>query len=120
VLVPLALAQAWWGGFEPTMTRTLVALAPVAAGGLAALAARQGKGKPVWSALRRIGSGAPAIAGGLFRLVTGIERRVIALADRLLRAASSPLHDLHTGDAQEYLLFLAGLAVLAMVAPLLQ
>jgi hypothetical protein len=39
---------------------------------------------------------------------------------RLVRVLSAPLRDLHTGDAQEYLLFLAGLAVLALTAPLLQ
>ena len=32
----------------------------------------------------------------------------------------APLRDLHTGDAQEYLLFLVGLAVLALVLPLLR
>ena len=38
----------------------------------------------------------------------------------MFRGATSPLHDLHTGDAQEYLLFLVGLGVLALVLPLLQ
>ena len=35
-------------------------------------------------------------------------------------ALGAPARDLHTGDAQEYLLFLVGLAVLALLLPLLQ
>jgi hypothetical protein len=34
--------------------------------------------------------------------------------------AIAPSRDLHTGDAQEYLLFLVGLSVLALVLPLLR
>jgi hypothetical protein len=33
---------------------------------------------------------------------------------------AAPLRDLHTGDAQEYLLFLVGVAVLALLLPVLR
>jgi len=45
---------------------------------------------------------------------------VLGALRRAIRAMTGPLHDLHTGDAQEYLLFLVGLAVLAVVLPLLR
>jgi hypothetical protein len=120
LLVPVALARAWWLGFEPPAAGSTIALAPALLGGLFALAARQGKGRPLWSLLRRLGAGAPAGAGAVFRLVVGLERQAVAIVAALARALAAPLHDLHTGDAQEYLLFLAGLAVLALIAPLLQ
>ena len=120
VVVPVALVRAWWMGFEPRADRSALALAPAVLGGLLALAARQGKGRALWSLLRRAGAGAPAASGWLFRRFVDLERHAVALFERALRGVTAPLHDLHTGDAQEYLLFLAGLAVLALVAPLLQ
>ena len=62
----------------------------------------------------------PALAGAAYRWVVGVERRLIALLGGVLRAVVSTLHDLHTGDAQEYLLFLVGVGVLALILPLLQ
>ena len=41
-------------------------------------------------------------------------------ATRLVRVLATPLRDLHTGDAQEYVLFLVGVAVLAILLPLLR
>jgi hypothetical protein len=120
VLAIAALVSAWWEGFEPRGLDALRALAPALTGGVLAIAARQGRGKPFWTTMRRMGARAPAIAGGLFRAVIGIERRAIGLLAGIARAVATPLHDLHAGDAQEYLLFLAGLAVLALVAPLLR
>jgi hypothetical protein len=52
--------------------------------------------------------------------VVGVERRAVALLIGLGRALIAPSRDLHTGDAQEYLLFLVGLSVLALVLPLLR
>ena len=48
------------------------------------------------------------------------ERGAVDLLGRIGQGAISPLRDLHTGDAQEYLLFLVGVAVLALLLPLLQ
>ena len=117
---PVALLVAWWGGFEPPWRDSAAALAPAVLGGMAALVARQTQARPVWRALRGMGRGMPAFAGAAFQAVIGIERRLVALVDGLVRAVASPLHDLHTGDAQEYLLFVVGLGVLALVLPLLQ
>jgi hypothetical protein len=45
---------------------------------------------------------------------------VVSGAARLVRVLATPLRDLHTGDAQEYVLFLVGVAVLAILLPLLR
>jgi hypothetical protein len=67
-----------------------------------------------------IAAGATArdFALAVFRSVTLAERRVAGVLGRMLRALGAPLRDLHTGDAQEYLLFLVGVAVLALLLPL--
>jgi hypothetical protein len=44
----------------------------------------------------------------------------MALLARLGRASLAPTRDVHTGDAQEYLLFLVGLSVLALLIPVLR
>ena len=38
----------------------------------------------------------------------------------IARALGAPARDLHSGDAQEYLLFLVGVAVLALLLPVLR
>jgi hypothetical protein len=52
--------------------------------------------------------------------VLAVERALRALIRRIALALAAPARDLHTGDAQEYLLFLVGVAVLAVVLPLLR
>jgi hypothetical protein len=69
--------------------------------------------------LPRLGRLARAAARTVFRLVIALEQRVVAIVFGFVRTLVSPLRDLHTGDAQEYLLFLVGLTVLALVLPLL-
>lgn len=64
------------------------------------------------------GAGARDFALSVFRSVTWLEGRLAAALAALLRAAGAPARDLHTGDAQEYLLFLAGVSVLALLLPL--
>jgi hypothetical protein len=115
--VPLALAGAWWVGFAPASLSALLALLPpLAGGGLALLALRPGgSGRGA-----RAGQRAQHAARGLFRLVIVAERALVGWAARLTRLLAVPLRDLHTGDAQEYLLFLAGVAVLAILLPLLR
>jgi hypothetical protein len=61
-----------------------------------------------------------AIAHRVYRVFTGFERRLVGLLEAIGGAATSPARDLHTGDAQEYVLFLAGLIVLALLLPLLR
>jgi len=55
-----------------------------------------------------------------FRAVTLIERQAAAAIAGVARALGAPARDLHSGDAQEYLLFLVGVAVLALLLPLLR
>src|SRR5262249_3871440 len=55
-----------------------------------------------------------------FRAVTVIERQLAAAIASVARAMGAPARDLHSRDAQEYLLFLVGVAVLALLLPLLR
>jgi len=119
-LGPIAILMAWWSGFEPSWGRSLLALLPAGLGGLAAVATRQGHGRALWSRLQGWEALMRRGARALFRMVVGIERLLVTALGRATAALSGPLHDLHTGDAQEYLLFVIGLGVLAVVLPLLQ
>ena len=56
----------------------------------------------------------------VFRSVTWFEGRLAAALGALLRARRRAARELHTGDAQEYLLFLVGVSVLALLLPLLR
>jgi hypothetical protein len=115
-LGPAALVLAWWGGLEASFPGCVIAVAP------AALALLPRRGPPAPAAVMRVsiaaGASARDFALAVFRSVTSAERRVAGLLGRLLRALGAPLRDLHTGDAQEYLLFLVGVAVLALLLPL--
>jgi hypothetical protein len=109
-LPPVALLMAWWAGFEPSLLNAALGALPPVAGALAALARRP---LPADGVVR-------AAARSTFREVTTRERGLVVMLDRASRALTAPLRDLHTGDAQEYLLFLVGVAVLALLLPLLQ
>ena len=115
-LGPVALLLAWWGGLEASFPGVLVALAPPAL----ALLPRRAPRAPAAVLRASIAAGDTArdFALAVFRSVTSAERRVAGLVVGLLRALGAPLRDLHTGDAQEYLLFLVGVAVLALLLPL--
>ena len=117
---PLGLLFAWWGGYEPRAIDTLASLVPVAVGGWAAglLADPRSATQAAWVA--RAGTVSRNAALVLFHGVLGAERLLRRLLERLAFALSAPARDLHTGDAQEFLLFLVGVAVLAVVLPLLR
>ena len=107
---PVALVFAWSAGFAPGGNATLLALAPSLLGAVAAL-------------VRGPASLMDAVRQGALLTSQGIltqERGAVGLVAKLGRGVASPLRDLHTGDAQEYLLFLVGVAVLALLLPLLQ
>ena len=55
-----------------------------------------------------------------YRAIVGWESGVIRAVMATTRVALSPVRDLHTGDAQEYLLFLVGGGVLALLLQLLR
>jgi hypothetical protein len=109
-LAPVALAIAWWSGFEAGWPSAWLAVLPALAGGAVAILRRP---RPEDGVVR-------AAARSTFRGVVSRERGMVELLDRLAGALTAPLRDLHTGDAQEYLLFLVGVAVLALLLPLLQ
>jgi hypothetical protein len=115
-LGPVALVLAVWGGFEASLPGVIVALMPP----VLALLPRRAAPAPEAVRLASLAAGATArdFALAVYRSVTSAERRVTALLGGLLRALGAPLRDLHTGDAQEYLLFLVGVAVLALLLPL--
>jgi len=119
VLGPAALLYAWWSGFEASFPGALVALLPLA---LAAWPRRDAGTvlPPVLRGPVAAGAGARDLAVSVFRTVTWFEGRLAAALGALLRAGGAPARDLHTGDAQEYLLFLAGVSVLALLLPLLR
>jgi hypothetical protein len=109
-LGPAALALAWWNGFEASLVAGATAALPAAIG---AAAAMPGRDLP-WREPGR------AAARGLFHAFVARERWLVAGLMRALRALAAPLRDLHTGDAQEYLLFVIGVAVFALLLPLFQ
>ena len=120
VLGPFALMLAWWSGFEPPWSVSVVALAPVVLGGWAAILERQQRPRRLWARLEGVGNVSRSLARRVFDLVVHLERGLVGLFARVLRGVTGPLHDLHSGDAQEYLLFLVGIGVLAVVLPLLR
>jgi len=65
----------------------------------------------VWERLEGVGEASRGLARRVFELVVHVERRMLGALDTWRRLVTGALHDLHTGDAQEYLLFLVGLAV---------
>src|SRR5439155_7699582 len=100
-----------------------VALAPAALGGLLALAGRRAVTRAQAAVGERVawfGLLARRAARALFLMVVVLERRVVVALRALLLGAVHPLRELHSGDAQEYLLMVAALALLALVLPLLR
>jgi len=116
---PVSLAWAWRQGFH--------------VGPLAAAAAFAPSLLAWWPVRRLIPAADPSgmvrentpggprdFALSTFRAVTVVERQLAAAIASVARALGAPARDLHSGDAQEYLLFLVGVAVLALLLPLLR
>jgi hypothetical protein len=117
---PVALVIAWWSGFEPRWTDSLASLTPALAGGWAAGLGPRREEAGLAPRLRVPGGWGRRAAQVAFHGVMGVERQLVRLLTRLALVVIAPARDLHTGDAQEFLLFLAGVAVLALVLPLLR
>jgi hypothetical protein len=117
---PLALLFSWWAGFEPRALDALASLVPAAVGGWAAglVANPLSPLQTTW--VTRFGKASRYVALVLFHGLLAIEAALRGLLRRIALAFGAPARDLHTGDAQEFLLFLAGVAVLAVVLPLLR
>jgi len=117
LLGPSALVYAWWNGFSVSPLAAVFAILPPLS---------------AWWPVRRMlpapGGPAPETTPGgtrdfalsTFRAVTLIERQLAAAIGGIARALGAPARDLHSGDAQEYLLFLVGVAVLALLLPVLR
>jgi hypothetical protein len=117
---PIGLVLLWWSGFEPHWLTSLIALWPAVFGGLLAAARSERRLPQLAPIVRRMTAAAPGFAGYAYLMIVRIERRVVGAITGFARVLISPLRDMHTGDAQEYLLFLIGVGVLALVLPLLQ
>ncbi len=119
LLGPLALMIAWWRGFEGSFPGVAIALLPAA---LAWWRPPRNEVRPAGSQRTPGVAGASArdFALNAFRAVTAFEQRLAVALAALARALGAPARDLHSGDAQEYLLFLVGISVLALLLPLLR
>jgi hypothetical protein len=117
---PVALVIGWWQGFDPAREAALIALVPALLGGVLAWLRNRQNDATFEARFESAGNAARVVARQAFRIVITIEHRLVAIGWRIGQALMAPTRDLHTGDAQEYLLFLVGLTLLALVLPLLQ
>ena len=117
---PIGLMLLWWSGFEPHWLTSLIALWPAVFGGLLAAARSERRLPALAPVVRRMTAAAPRLRRA--RLSDDRPDRAPRRGChyRIRAGADLPLRDMHTGDAQEYLLFLIGVGVLALVLPLLQ
>lgn len=114
---PVSLGWAWWHGFEVSFPGAAVALLPSA---LAWWPVHKLDPVPERDGAEPQAAGTRDFALNTFRSVTVVERQLAAAIAGVARALGAPARDLHSGDAQEYLLFLVGVAVLALLLPLLR
>jgi len=119
---PIALIMAWWSGFDaPGPAGLIAALPSIGAGAVAWWLDRRPAKAPAGSPEAERGVDvARRLATVLYRGITALERRVVDALSKVAGALMAPSRDLHTGDAQEYLLFLIGLSVVALFLPLLK
>jgi hypothetical protein len=120
VLGPVGLTLAWWEGFEPHWMPSALAFAPIVFGAGLAVGKRRRRGPQIGPLIAAVSKLAKPLAAAAYRAIIGWERGVLRVVLATARVLFSPVRDLHTGDAQEYLLFLAGVGVLALLLPLLR
>lgn len=117
---PVGLVIAAGAGFRAGPIEVLAVLTPALGGWWAADLWPLPESGPVAAGLRAPARIARQTALVAFHGVMRFERILRGVLWRIGGAVAAPVRDLHTGDAQEYLLFLAGVAVLAVVLPLLR
>jgi hypothetical protein len=119
---PIALVMAWWSGFESPGIGGIVAAAPALGAGALAWWLDRHPAQLVQASeqVERQREVTRGFATVVFRFFVAVERRVVSLLVRFGHALLAPSRDLHTGDAQEYLLFLIGLSAVALFLPLLR
>jgi hypothetical protein len=120
LLGPIGLLNAWWSGFEPHWLTSLLAIAPAALGAGVALAGKDRKWPRLAGLVQALATLARPAAGAAYRAVVRVELGLVRGLVGFSRVLSTPLRDLHTGDAQEYLLFLIGVGVIVLLLPLLR
>jgi len=114
------LALTWWSGFQARGLGPLFAALPMVLGGGAAWWLSRPDTKLAAERARTWGTRTRGVAQGLAGIVLALERWPVRGVTAIGRALLAPARDLHTGTAQEYLLFLVALGVLALVLPLLR
>ncbi len=135
---PVAILGALVTGFHPPLFVALVSLIPAFLGGAFALWSRRraaagavsepdgtesAEGGTAFESVAQPAHAGVALrqfARVTFNVVVALERVVVSFFARLAQVVTSPLRDLNSGDAQDYLLFLVGLSVLILVLPLLR
>jgi hypothetical protein len=127
---PAALLAAVVKHFVPAPLTAVLAVLPMVIGGGVALASMSGWPRP--GAKGPASAPAPpaadpafrrwlqALASRVFGAFVTVERSVLGAILGLTRGLLTPLRDLNTGDAQDYLLFLAAVSVLVLLFPLLR
>jgi hypothetical protein len=77
-------------------------------------------GGPVVTAMGSVGGRSRSLARAAYHALVRLVAAAVGMVGALGRALLMPLRDLHTGEAQEYLLLLLAFTVVAMVLPLLR
>jgi len=113
-------ALTWWSGFQSPWPQPLFGLMPGAIGGGAAWLLTRREGGLIGGTAHSVGAGARGAAHGLAQIVLSLERRLVGVFAGIGSALLAPARDLHTGTAQEYLLFLVALGLVGLVLPLLR
>ncbi|MFM7232177.1 MAG: hypothetical protein ACKO3S_09340 [bacterium] len=116
---PASLAWAGWRGFAAEPLPALLALAPIVLAWWPIHRARGVVPEPA-EPEPASGPGTRDFALNTFHAVTAVERQMAGAIAVVARLLGAPARDLHSGDAQEYLLFLVGVAVLSLLLPLLR
>lgn len=120
VTAAAGLTLVWWSGFQARGYQPVIAALPMLIGGGAAWWLSRPDTKLAAERAQQWGTRTRGVAQGLAGVMLALERWPVRGAIAIGRALLAPARDLHTGTAQEYLLFLVALGVLALVLPLLR
>jgi len=114
------LVLVWWSGFQAPGLQPVYAALPMLLGGGAAWWTSRPESALAAETAQRWGTATRGAAQTVAGVLLTLERWPVRGALAIGRVLLAPARDLHTGTAQEYLLFLVALGVLALVLPLLR
>jgi hypothetical protein len=120
VTAAAGLTLVWWSGFQAPGLQTIYASLPMIIGGGTAWWVSRPDSALAAERAQRWGTATRGIAQTMAGVLLTLERWPVRGALAVARVLLAPARDLHTGTAQEYLLFLVALGVLALVLPLLR